>query len=90
MKFFGIHVDVKGNYYLVTEFLAKGDLLSILRNSSELTKDYPLKWKIILGVAKALAHLEKRSIIHRDVACRNVLLDNLMQPKLVSFPHEFF
>jgi serine/threonine protein kinase len=89
MQFFGIYIDPKANYYLVTEFMNKGDLLTFLRESNELNENQSLKLNIALGIAKALGHLEKRGIVHRDVAARNVLLDEFLQAKLVHVMNSF-
>ncbi|XVE84004.1 hypothetical protein DITRI_Ditri16bG0134000 [Diplodiscus trichospermus] len=52
-----------------------------------------LKWKqrfdIIVGIAEGLAHLhgggDQMRIIHRDIKCSNVLLDENLNPKIADF-----
>ncbi|PWA45481.1 concanavalin A-like lectin/glucanase domain, Serine/threonine-protein kinase Rad53 [Artemisia annua] len=46
------------------------------------------RYKIVLGVARALAYLQQHAptlIIHRDVNSSNILLDEQMNPKLSNF-----
>ncbi|XP_070566859.1 uncharacterized protein [Ptychodera flava] len=63
--------------YIVIEYAARGDLLSYLRglrskNVSRLEEEKLVR--ISRDVTLALQHLEENMFIHRDIACRNVLI----------------
>lgn len=50
--------------------------------------DWPMRVKVIHGVAHALAYLHNDcspAIVHRDISINNVLLDDDFEPKVSDF-----
>lgn len=64
---------------LVTEYLSGGDLVSLVGFA-------PRHWMSPMAeVAEALEFLHARSVVHRDVKARNVLLDSAGHARLIDF-----
>jgi serine/threonine protein kinase len=68
---------------IILEYCANGSLLDYLIKHPNLDKTQLIK--IVKGVALGMLHLHEESIIHRDLACRNVLLDENLNPKISDF-----
>lgn len=61
---------------MVCELAPMGALLDYIRaQDSKLSLNYISKWST--QVAAGMGHLEKSRFLHRDLACRNILLTNL-------------
>eukprot|EP01099_Mayorella_cantabrigiensis_P003680 TRINITY_DN2780_c0_g1_i1.p1 TRINITY_DN2780_c0_g1~~TRINITY_DN2780_c0_g1_i1.p1 ORF type:complete len:384 (+),score=96.91 TRINITY_DN2780_c0_g1_i1:47-1153(+) len=69
---------------IVTEYVSGGNLHQYLKDLN-----FPLSWKIRIKVAKetamAMAYLHSRSIIHRDLKCKNLLVDDPFKVKVCDF-----
>ena len=52
-----------------------GSLLDYLKSNSNI--DRKIKLDVIKGTASGINHLHHENIIHRDIAARNVLLQNI-------------
>ncbi|XP_048424452.1 receptor-like protein kinase FERONIA [Pyrus x bretschneideri] len=83
-----------GECIIVYDYVPNGTLSDYLFDPSNIkNKDpFPLTWKqrlkICIGAARAIHYLHagiKHAVIHRNVKCSNVLLDQNLVPKLSGF-----
>jgi len=83
-EFIGISKDPENNLLIVMEFVPGGELYPLLQKE-DLEIDWPLRLKIALDVASALAFMHARNIIHRDIKSENLLVDSNWNIKLCDF-----
>ncbi|XP_050426861.1 tyrosine-protein kinase receptor-like [Adelges cooleyi] len=91
VKFIGITFE-KNYRFIVTEFLAGGDLKEFLRKNrpsvqnKDTIVDLSMKdlLKIALDIAKGCRYLEKLHFIHRDIAARNCLLSSTSRRRVTK------
>ena len=69
---------------LVTEFMEKGDLCSALGRAPHLYSWEALGRSIALDVARGLASLHARNVVHFDLKSANILLDKHNRAKLAD------
>eukprot|EP01122_Echinamoeba_exundans_P006159 TRINITY_DN1681_c0_g1_i2.p1 TRINITY_DN1681_c0_g1~~TRINITY_DN1681_c0_g1_i2.p1 ORF type:complete len:1235 (+),score=146.27 TRINITY_DN1681_c0_g1_i2:500-4204(+) len=72
----------RGSLYLVMELCELGSLDGYIAENELSLKQ---KLKIAEGVALGIRHLHNNNVIHRDIACRNVLLSEGLKAKLCDF-----
>ncbi|KAF5798376.1 putative protein kinase RLK-Pelle-DLSV family [Helianthus annuus] len=76
------------NLLLVLEYMPNGSLDRFLWGERKGTLSWKIRYDIILGIARGLAHLHKEvhvRIVHRDIKSSNILLDDALQPKIADF-----
>ncbi|URE20777.1 LRR receptor-like serine threonine-protein kinase [Musa troglodytarum] len=80
---------VEGEKRLVVyEYLENKSLDQAIFGNNNLHLDWPIRFEICLGIARALAYLHEESrvrIVHRDVKASNILLDANLNPKISDF-----
>ncbi|KAF8648013.1 hypothetical protein HU200_065048 [Digitaria exilis] len=76
--------------FVVYEFMPKGNLQDILNGIGEVKMDWPLRLRIALGAARALAYLHSSTavgvpVVHRDFKSSNILLTEHFEAKISDF-----
>ncbi|CAN6174159.1 unnamed protein product [Urochloa humidicola] len=76
--------------FVVYEFMPKGNLQDILNGIGEVRMDWPLRLRIALGAARALAYLHSSTavgvpVVHRDFKSSNILLTEHFEAKISDF-----
>ncbi|XP_074558148.1 putative serine/threonine-protein kinase PBL28 [Curcuma longa] len=76
--------------FLVYEYMPNGNLQDYLNGIREAKMDWPLRLKVALGAARALAYLHSSSavgipVLHRDFKSTNILLTQHFEAKISDF-----
>ncbi|KAJ1365352.1 Tyrosine-protein kinase csk-1 [Parelaphostrongylus tenuis] len=73
------------NIYMVTEYMANGNLVDLLRSRGRHQLDKLQLVQFAVDICGGMCYLESRQIVHRDLAARNVLLDEDYVAKVSDF-----
>ncbi|EOY31720.1 LRR receptor-like serine/threonine-protein kinase [Theobroma cacao] len=79
---------IENGLYLIFNFSENGTLSSALHGKTSASLDWPVRYKIAIGVARGLHYLHKcckHRIIHRDIKASNVLLGPDYEPQISDF-----
>ncbi|XP_060171598.1 probable receptor-like serine/threonine-protein kinase At5g57670 isoform X1 [Lycium barbarum] len=79
---------IENGFYLIFKFYPNGTLSSALHGKSNKSLEWPMRYKIALGIARGLHYLHKcckHRIIHRDIKASNVLLGPDYEPQISDF-----
>eukprot|EP01118_Nematostelium_gracile_P010836 TRINITY_DN3790_c0_g1_i2.p1 TRINITY_DN3790_c0_g1~~TRINITY_DN3790_c0_g1_i2.p1 ORF type:complete len:477 (-),score=78.34 TRINITY_DN3790_c0_g1_i2:23-1453(-) len=72
LRYLGRFTDEKSDQYIVTEYASNGGLDDYLTKNTVSLEE---KMKILLDTAKGMSYLSEEKILHRDLACRNLLVN---------------
>ncbi|OQR83725.1 protein kinase [Achlya hypogyna] len=97
VQFLGVAWSTLHDIAIVTEYMAGGDVLSILREQAAMPRvEQWLRWRrpstaltsklqIAHQVAKALTYMHDLALLHRDIKAKNVVLNAQYVAKLCDF-----
>nr|XP_039269323.1 tyrosine-protein kinase abl-1-like isoform X1 [Styela clava] len=72
-------------FYIVTEFMSRGNLLEYLRKCDRTCIDAITLLYMVTQVSSAMEYLEQKNYIHRDLAARNCLVEENNVVKVADF-----
>ncbi|XP_068651881.1 probable receptor-like serine/threonine-protein kinase At5g57670 isoform X2 [Aristolochia californica] len=79
---------IEKGLHLIFNFSPNGNLASALHGEKAEWLEWPVRYKIAVGIARGLHYLHKRCkhrIIHRDIKASNILLGPEFEPQITDF-----
>lgn len=84
VRLYGICTE-PGNYAMLVEFMAKGDLNSLLKDKKQALPWNPMRWQLAIDIGAGLVYLHANKILHKDLKSHNILLDHNLKAKITDF-----
>ena len=82
-----IHVyevlDIGDKVYVVMDIAAGGDLLDYIKTRGFVREN--LSKKVFMQIVQAVKHCHENGVLHRDLKCENILLDERGNVKITDF-----
>lgn len=75
--------DLNTKVFIVMDLAKNGDLLDYIKKNDFVAEH--LAKNIFAKIMSGVAHLHSKGIVHRDLKCENILLDENMKPKISDF-----
>ncbi|XP_060530488.1 testis-specific serine/threonine-protein kinase 3-like [Cylas formicarius] len=76
-------IETTHRVYIIMEFAENGSLLDIIRTDQHIDETRSRKW--FRQLVNAVDYCHERGVVHRDVKCENMLMDNGWNVKLSDF-----
>uniref|UniRef100_A0A673W440 Tyrosine-protein kinase n=1 Tax=Salmo trutta TaxID=8032 RepID=A0A673W440_SALTR len=83
VRLLGVIVD--NGLHIVTELMAKGNLVNFLRTRGRFVISTGQLLRFALDVCEGMEYLESKRLVHRDLAARNILVSNEGVAKVSDF-----
>lgn len=76
-------IETTNRVYLIMEYLNNGDLLEAIRNRKIIPENQAAVW--FAQMMAGIEYCHNQGVVHRDLKCENLLLDNHENLKLTDF-----
>jgi len=73
------------NYFIVSPFYSKGDMIDILNSKENYRLDEASAKKYFLQICHGLKYLHDNRVVHRDLSPENILVDQENTCKIIDF-----